>query len=171
MRIALFVSLALAVSALGQEAPPDAAAHRAAIAKLDFMVGQWEGSGWDQRGPKRTEFTSKETVRPAAGGTLLLIEGNHKTTDGGFDAFGLVAWNETSKAYEFRSYTSEACSGLNDFKVTGERRVEWSFAIPQGRVRYTVDMGEADRWVEAGEFSRDGNEWRKFFEMTLKRVK
>lgn len=171
MRRVFLGALFLAVPLLAQGPAPGLEGTKAAIKKLDFMTGEWEGSGWHQIGQKRSEFTSKERVRPAAGGTAILVEGNHQASDGTFEALGVISWNESTKSYEFRSHTSEGRAGLSDLKITGERRVEWTFAVPQGQIRYTLDTGDGNRWVEVGEFSRDGKEWRKFFEMSLKRIK
>lgn len=170
MRKSLLILL-IAMPLPAQGPAPELEATKAAIRKLEFMTGEWEGNGWHQMGPKRSEFTSKERVRLAAGGTAVLVEGDHRGSDGNFEAVGLISWNEKAKAYEFRSHTSEGRAGLSDLTVTGERRAEWTFTVPQGRIRYTLDMGEGNTWTEVGEFSRDGKEWRKFFEMSLKRVK
>ena len=38
---------------------------------------------------------------------------------------------------------------------------------PQGKVRYTITRTAEGAWFEIGEYSRDGQQWAKFFEMTL----
>src|SRR5688500_12056517 len=78
----LFLLVAGCRALVAQQRPgPDVAAQREAMKKLDFMVGKWEGSGWDQRGRVRHEFTSAETVDWRVDGTVLLVEGRHKTAD------------------------------------------------------------------------------------------
>ena len=39
-----------------------------------------------------------------------------------------------------------------------------------GAIRYTLHHTAAGAWHEIGETSTDGKTWRKFFEMTLKRI-
>ena len=37
-------------------------------------------------------------------------------------------------------------------------------------MRFTLHLNDKNQWVEIGEFSRDGNQWMKFMEMTLDKV-
>jgi hypothetical protein len=168
----LFLLVSGCLSLFAQQPPgPDVAAQREAMKKLDFMVGKWEGSGWDQRGRVRHEFTSAETVDWRVDGTVLLVEGRHKTADGGFQALGVMSYDDAAKAYRFKTYTSEGRTVEADVSLTGERIVEWTFPAGPGRVRYVLDMTGKDTWTETGEFSRDGKAWSKFFEMKLTKVK
>jgi hypothetical protein len=43
--------------------------------------------------------------------------------------------------------------------------------LPRGQTRYTLQLNAAGQWYEVGEFSMDGEEWRKTFEMTLDKQK
>ena len=49
-----------------------------------------------------------------------------------------------------------------------DRVLQWSIGQ---NVRFTMNLSEKDKWSEIGEFSQDGKNWMKFFEMTLQRVK
>ena len=48
---------------------------------------------------------------------------------------------------------------------------QWETASPAGKLRFTITHTDKDEWFESGEASEDGKSWRKFFEMTLHRVK
>ncbi len=51
--------------------------QRAAISRLDFMLGTWTGSGWMMLGPgQRAEFNQTETVQKKLEGTLITIDGD-----------------------------------------------------------------------------------------------
>ena len=45
-------------------------------AALSFLVGEWSGSGWIMLGrDNRSTFSQTESVRTAAGGSILTVEG------------------------------------------------------------------------------------------------
>lgn len=65
---------------MGREAPPlqrpTTAQLHAAMNKLDWMIGQWEGSGWIESATAgRRQMSYSVNVRPEAGGLLLIIDG------------------------------------------------------------------------------------------------
>jgi hypothetical protein len=54
--------------------------QRAETKKLDWLVGQWKGTGWIQMGPQgRKEFTQTETIQGKLDGLVLVIEGQGKS--------------------------------------------------------------------------------------------
>jgi len=145
--------------------------------KLDFLAGEWKGEGWFQRGPAPREFVLQhEKVTPRLGGKVLVVEGlGHRKLESGaagdvvHDALGIISWDAEKKQYRFAAYT--AASGNVDATMdVGEKSAVWGFTTPQGRIRYTIRLTEKGQWNEIGEFSRDGEKWMQFFEMTLTKV-
>jgi len=164
--IVLVLTVLCAAVVVAEEKPSP---QQEAMKKLDFLIGEWSGEGWMQRGPQRDTFTSHETVAFRAGGFAILVEGAHKSPDASeFGAIGIITFDETSGSYKFHSQSSEGKGGDSEMKLIGDRVVQWS---PAPVVRYTLDFTKGGRWIETGEYSRDGKEWKKFFEMTLERVK
>ncbi|MDB5352026.1 MAG: hypothetical protein JWN86_3273 [Planctomycetota bacterium] len=160
---------------LGQEAPT---AQREAMKKLDFLTGTWEGGGSIEFVPgQKREFKGLETVRSKADGLVQTIEGIHRGQFGGkgaevviHNAFAVVTYDVKSKEYRFEAFTSRGNREDAVAKVT-DRKLEWAMSIPQfGEVRYTISLDENGQWSEIGEVSKDGKEWRKFFDMKLHRV-
>ena len=146
--------------------------------KLDFLVGEWKGEAWYQLGPKREYALQHETITPKAGGTALLIEGNgrRKMEDGSagevvHDALAMLRWDEQAKQYRFSTAVAGRGTAEPTFEMTGPNKAVWTMAVPQGKMRYTISLTEKGEWFEIGEFSRDGEKWSKFFEMTLQKVK
>ncbi|HJQ41214.1 MAG TPA: hypothetical protein VKB93_29090 [Thermoanaerobaculia bacterium] len=145
--------------------------------KLAFLEGEWKGEAWYQRGPgPREHILQREKVTPRIGGNVLLVEGlGHKKLDSGaagevvHDALGTMGWDAEKKQYRFVAYST---SGNIDTNLdVGDNRAAWGFTTPQGRIRYTIRLTEKGEWNEVGEFSRDGEKWLQFFEMTLTKVK
>jgi hypothetical protein len=167
-----------AATGLGQDAKAPAV-QQEAMKKLSFLTGEWKGESWTELVPgQRHTSMGTETVQSKLGGLLLVIEGVHRRKGGEKDAgqivhtaFGVVSYDEKAKRYRFQAYTNGGNYTEAEAKVADEK-LEWGFRIPQlGDVRYTITMNEKGQWFEIGELSTDGKQWRKFFEMTLERVK
>jgi hypothetical protein len=147
--------------------------------KLDFLVGEWKGEGWIQMGPGKPSYAIQtERVTPKAGGAALLIEGigREKNEDGSagkvvHDAVALLRWDDQAKQYRFSTAVAGRGSADPWLEVRGPNHVVWGMDTPQGKIRYTITLTEKGEWFEIGEYSRDGEKWTKFFEMTLTKVK
>lgn len=152
--------------------PAKIAAQREHMDKLDWLVGEWQGSGWMMFGPgQRHEFNQREWVHRKLDGLLLTIEGLGEAEGEGVvhRAFAVVDYEDGAGKYRFTAYNR----GLrieSEAKV-GENRMEWGMRSPQGgHIRYRLWLTENGEWHEVGEFSPDGERWNQFFEMTLKKV-
>lgn len=165
--VMVLVALSLASTVL--------AAENDEMRKLDFMLGEWSGEGSMRRGPGEPDVSLvHEKVQSRAGGRVLLIEGrgHRKLADGAagdvvHDALGVVWWDPSASKYRFSAFTGANGHADATFELVGERNVVWGLTTPQGQVRYTIRMDEKDTWNEIGEYSRDGKQWAKFFEMNL----
>ena len=78
------------------------------------------------------------------------------------------------KGVEFIAINTDAQALLmSDADVKLEPgRMTWQFQLQGvGMTRYTARLDDRGQWFEVGEMSKDGVEWRKFFETTLARVR
>ena len=144
--------------------------------KLDWLTGEWKGEASVQMGPKAERALQTERVQSKLGGKVLVIEGlgKRRLEDGTagevvHDALAVVSWDDKTKKYRFDAWT-ERSGYVEAWLEAGDHRAIWGFDTPQGKIRYTITRGDQGQWLEIGEFSRDGKEWRKFFEMTLQKV-
>jgi hypothetical protein len=141
--------------------------------KLDYMVGVWKGTGWIEHQGGRQTFAGTETVQSKLNGLALLIEGKFKDKDGAVihETLAVLNYDEKTKAYRFNTYLATGLTGEHELKLL-EGGWQWGFQIPgAGNVRYTFKLTDKGEWFEIGEFSQDGKSWRKFFEMTLQKMK
>ncbi len=145
--------------------------QKAQMKKLDGMVGQWNGSGWMQQGPNRTTFTGTENVQRRLGGLALLVEGKFANPDGRVvhETLAVLSYDSKALKYGFQTYLATGAIGAYDFRLV-ENGYEWGFQTPAGTIRYSIST-KNEVWFEIGEFSRDGKNWIKFFEMKLERAK
>jgi hypothetical protein len=164
--VAALSTLVVATSVQAQSSPERAAA----MGKLSFMRGVWAGpaKGVDQHGAYSVWQT--ERMGPMLGGDVVVVEGRGYKDDGtpGFNAFGIVSWDQRSGKYEFRSY-AQGYAGAFEMKATGDGYV-WE--IPAGPVilRYTATVKD-NRWREVGERIAPGQPPVQIFEMNLTRVR
>ena len=145
------------------------------------MVGSWEGTSWIEFAPgQRRTNNSLETVQSKVGGAVLLFEGFHKGKRPGqdgkevevttHDSLSMLLYDGKAKRYRFVAYTAR--QGYGDFEAKLiDGGWQWETASPAGKLRFTITHTDKDEWFESGEASEDGKSWRKFFEMTLHRVK
>lgn len=168
---------ALVGSAAAQDRPsdpPPPTAQIAAIDKLAHMTGDWRGEGWMDFGGFRTTFRGSEVVTRKLGGTVLLVEGNFTARPPGATAdipvhttLGVISYDPATRGYRFTTWLATGTSGDRELVVTPEGW-QWEIKSPRGVTRYRTSL-TADRWLEIGERSPDGEKWVQFFEMTLRK--
>ena len=189
MKIRLTALLAvLSVATVGplvaQERPPEQASTRSiaaataeAMARLHFLLGRWEGEATTRMGPGEPQQSRvDEHAYAKLDGRVVLLEGlgTVPDADGGppkvvHEAFGVLSYDAEKGEYLMRAIKGDGQTVDADIEV-GDRRVVWGFAVPSGRIRYTLELDGEGRWHEVGEFSRDGTAWMRILEMTLRRV-
>ena len=138
-----------------------------AIRQLEFMVGDWKGSGWIMgRDGNRYSFEQTEKVQFKLDSTVILVEGLGKT-DGvvTHNALAIISFNKQDQNYSFRSYLSTGLGGT----FTGELKENAFFWYPNEQMRYIIRINEDGQWYEQGEMNR-GGDWYQFMEMTLDRA-
>jgi hypothetical protein len=140
--------------------------------KLDYMIGEWKGTGWMERPGMRETFAGTEIIQSKVGGLALLVEGKFKDKDGKVvhETLAVISYNEKTKSYNFRTYLATGTEGEHELKLL-EGGWQWGFQFPQGNVRFTFKLSDKGEWREIGEFSADGKTWRQFLELNLQKVK
>jgi hypothetical protein len=145
--------------------------QRAAMAKLDYMVGNWQGTGWIQRGTRET-FTGGENVQRKLDGLALLVEGDFAATDAPgrsvHKTLGVIYYDPKTRKYRFDTWLAAGSHGEHELELLDDGW-RWELTYPGGTIRYTMRRGTGGDWFEIGERSPNGTTWSKFFEMTLKK--
>lgn len=151
--------------------------QREAMKKLDYMVGQWRGTGWIEQGGPRRAFAGTEIVQSKLGGLALLVEGNFKGKVAGqnvevtvHETLAVISYDDKARLHRFRTYLANGATGDHEFKLM-EGGWQWGIQYPGANIRFIMKLNEKGQWYEIGEISRDDKTWQKFFEMTLQRVK
>lgn len=170
----LLIVLGVSLSTFGQGRPDQAAliaAQREAMVPLAAMDGVWRGPAWTilPSGEKHL-ITQTERIGPFLGGSIKVIEGRGYEADGkvAFNAFGIVSYNPTTKAYSLHSY-AQGQSGDFILKPLAD---DFTWEIPAGptmAIHYTATIKDGT-WREVGDRIQEGKEPVRFFEMNLKRI-
>ncbi len=152
------------------DAPPAPAADMKPIA---FLVGSWQGTGWALTREGKADFTIREKVEPKLDGSVFLVEGIGKASDGHIAHHALAFFHYDKQAKEFRIKAFRKDGGYVDARgEMKDGKFVWGFDSPQGgKVRFTIHQNGKGQWNEVGEFSQDGKQWRQFLEMTLDKAK
>ena len=177
MKNLLFVFLLLMVSVIQNADAQPESANKEKMKVFSHWIGKWKGEGWMQMGPGEPKKSSvEEKIESKLDGTVYLVEGVGKSLHAEtkqevvvHHALALLSYDAPSNQYKFRTHLKDGRSTDAWFNVTGENTYQWGFDIPnRGKTRYSIKIDpKAKTWNEIGEFSADGNNWNKFFEMNL----
>ena len=150
------------------------AAAQKEMQKMSFMIGEWQGEGWVMT-PGGKEFSSvNEAISYDLDSTVISLRGVGMADKGGVevkvhDAIGVLYFDPFQRKFGMSSWISKGMHTDANVELLGEGKLKWWFeAGPAGTIRYTMTIAN-NEWVEIGEMSQDGENWRQFFEMTLKR--
>lgn len=143
--------------------------------KLAFLVGKWEGEGWQSvgQGGDRVQFKGTETVQMKLSGGALLIEGEFFSKDDGrlvHQTLGVVTYRASRSAFNLRAYLFNRPEA--DYKLEAqEKGFVWSIELDHGAtIKYAMTLKDDGSWHEIGTYAMDGMEPVPIFEMTLKKV-
>ena len=150
---------------------PDLGAQRAAMKKLDFLVGKWSGEARMLRGPgEPLVMKQTEEVQYKLGGLLLVIEGVG-ITDGkpSLQALGIVSYDDETGTYHMRAFKD------GRFLETEVKLIDkgftWGFALGQYRTGSAMRIDEKGNWTEFHEIAIGAQAPRKYMELSVSREK
>jgi hypothetical protein len=148
---------------------PRIAAQRDAMKPLAALDGEWRGTATITMPNGSMVSTHTERVGPMLDGSIKVIEGRSYAQDGSvvFNAFAVISFDPTSKAYTFRSY-AQGHSGDHPFRATADGFV-WEMARGPVTTRYTTVIKDGT-WTEIGERIEAGKEPVRFIELKLQRI-
>jgi hypothetical protein len=153
MRLVISVCALLTGTSFGQSLP-NLDGQRAAMRKLNFLVGKWSGEGVMTRGPGGPmKVTQTEDVQFKLDGLLLLIEGVLRDSTGLVVArsFSTISYDAAVSKYRIRSYDDGRYFEA-DFRITASG-FEWVYEARFLRVKDTALVNAVGEWAETRESS------------------
>jgi hypothetical protein len=151
---------------------PDLDAQRAAMKKLEFMVGKWAGEARALRRPgEPVPMIQTEEAQYKLDGLVLLIEGVGRTKADGklaLQALGVMSYDDETGTYRMRAF--------NDGRVLEtevklvEKGMAWGFTVGQYRTKSVMTIDEKGDWTELHEIAIGSQPPRKLMELRVSRL-
>lgn len=158
---------------------PDNTINKEKLSPFLSWVGRWQGEG-SMMTPNGEPGKSMvdERIEAKLDNTVITMEGLGKSIDPVtkketivHQALGILSYDQLTSQYKLKTYVSNGRSTDAWFNVVSDNSYQWGFDTPGGKIRYNIQLDLTKNiWNETGEYSRDGNSWRKFFEMSLTKV-
>jgi hypothetical protein len=154
---------------------PDLKAQRAALKKLDFLVGKWSGEARILRGPgEPLELIQTEEAQYKLDGLILIIEGIGKTKADGkvaLQAFGIVSYEDERETYRMRAYNDGRYLETDLNLSENGQGITWGFRLGDIKTSSMLRINEKGEWTELTEMAIGSEPARKFMELTVSRQK
>jgi len=152
--------------------------------KLDFLVGEWKGTGWQVNwdGSRGDEFSQKSRVQVRSGGSNLQIKDarNYKTKTIGLiqtstlDA--TIYYDEVLKIYRWRGENSYGRKNPLEATLIDTKTLQYGIPfignvqLPNGARRTTITVTASGEWHETLDVWKI-DRWYKAEESLLTKVK
>ena len=154
---------------------PNIEAQRAAMKKLEFMVGKWAGEARLLRGPGDPVLLMQtEGAQYKLDGLILLIEGVGRTKADGkpaLQALGIVSYDDESGTYRMRAFNDGRFLETELKLLDNDKGITWGFALGQIRTTSVMRITEKGDWAELTEITIGTELPNKYMELTVSRQK
>jgi hypothetical protein len=165
--------ITLASTCLAQSVrSPDVEAQRAAMKKLDFLIGNWSGEGRMLRGAAEPlEFLQTEEVQYKLDGLVLMIEGIGLTKADGkpvVRALATVSFDDQTGIYHMRAYNDGRYLETELKLADAGKGMRWGFTLGEVRTHSVMRINEKGEWAETHEITIGSQPPREFMEITVR---
>lgn len=154
---------------------PDVEAQRAAMKKLDFLVGRWTGDARISRGAgDTTELLQTEEAGYKLDGLVLLIEGTgRRKSDGApvLQALGVVTYDDEHKAYRMRAFNDGRFLETEVKLLEQGTGMTWGFALGEITTNSVMRINDKGEWTETHEISINSQPPRRLMDVAVHREK
>jgi hypothetical protein len=147
-------------------------AQRAAMKKLDFLIGKWAGEARVLRGPGiSVEMIQTEEAQYKLDGLVLLIEGVGSAKSDGkpaLQALGMVSFDDETETYRMRAF-NDGRFLETEVMLLDTNGISWGFALGEIRTSSVLRINERGDWTELGELTIGSQSPIRFMELTVSR--
>ncbi len=151
----------------------DLEAQRAAMAKLGFLVGKWEGELRAYRGSEHPAvFQMTEDASWRLDGLILLMEGVGREPSSGkpaLQAFGFICYDDAAQAYRMRAFNDGRFLESEAHLADDGKGLSWGFAVEHVRTRAVLRINERGEWTEEHDITIGEQPARKLMELVVRR--
>jgi hypothetical protein len=152
---------------------PDLEAQRAAMRRLDFLVGKWTGEARISRDQgETTELLQTEEVGYKLDGLILVIEGIGRAKSDGvpvLQAFGVVSYEDESKIYRMRAFNDGRFLETVVKHSEEGKGMTWGFELGEIKMNSVMRINERNEWTEIHDISIGSQPAKRLMEVTVRR--
>jgi hypothetical protein len=152
---------------------PDLALQRAAMRRLDFLVGKWAGEARVLRGfGIMVELIQTEEAQFKLDGLVLLIEGVGVSKSSGrpvLQALGIISYDDEGSAYRMRAFNDGRFLESEVQLIAESRQLTWGFALGEIKTHSVLRINERGEWTEFGEITIGAQPPKKLIELAVRR--
>ena len=153
---------------------PDLSAQRAAMKKLDFLVGKWTGEARLLRGPDEwMNLHQSEEAQYKLDGLILLIEGIGRTKSDGhsvLQALGFISFDDETATYRMRAFNDGRFLESEVKLLSPDEAISWGFALGQITTKSVLRINENGEWTELAEIKIGSEPLKTLLELTVRRA-
>jgi len=170
----LFIATALLIPCAAQTPrAPNLETQRAAMKKLEFLIGKWSGEARLLRGPgEPVELIQTEEAQYKLDGLVLLIEGVGRAKSDGkpiLQAVGMVTYDDRTETFSMRAFNDGRFLETEVKLLDAGQGITWGFALGEIKTSSVLRINEKGEWTELGEIKIGSQAPRKFMELTVRR--
>ena len=152
---------------------PDLEAQRAALKKLDFLIGKWAGEARLRRGPGESiELLQTEEAQYKLDGLILVIEGVGRTKASGqpvLQALGIISYDDESRMYRMRAFNDGRFLETQVKLLEEGLGMTWGFALGEFKTSSILRINEKGEWTELAELTIGSEPPKKLLELTVRK--
>jgi hypothetical protein len=153
---------------------PNIEFQRAAMKRLDFLVGEWSGEASVARGPAVVvELEQSEVAQFKLDGLVLLIEGIGRTKSDGklaLQALGLISFDDASGSYRMRAYNDGRWLETDVKLLEDGKGLSWGFSLGDISTKSVLRINDKGEWTELAEITIGGRPPQKLMELVVRPV-
>ena len=152
---------------------PDLEAQRAAMRKLSFLIGQWDGEGRLLRGGSVVDLKQSEEAQYKLDGLVLMIEGVGRKKAGGesaLQALGIISYDDARGTYHMRAFNDGRFLETEVKLASDGQGMSWGFSLGEIRTKSELRIGESGEWKELHQVTIGAQEPKNFMELTVRKI-
>jgi hypothetical protein len=153
---------------------PDLNAQRAAMKRLGFLVGKWNGQARLLRGPGEwIDLHQREEAQYKLDGLILVIEGvGRRKSDGHslLQALGVISFDDETATYRIRAFNDGRFLESEVKLLDPDKAITWGFALGQVTTKSVLRINESGEWTEVAEIKIGSEPLKTLLELTVRRV-
>jgi hypothetical protein len=152
---------------------PNTESERAAMKKLNFLVGKWSGEARIlPASGTPMELLQTEEAEYRLDGLILTIEGvgrNKSDSKAALQALGIVTYDDEAGTYRMRAFNAGRWLETELKLAESRKEITWGFVSGEIKTNSILRINDKGEWTELHEITVGSQPARKFMELNVSR--